>query len=283
VRAVYRDMLTLHDHLLEVEARHATEEELLRVHTPGYLRTVREAVARAADAGVPVPFGNEMVVSGASWDAALAAAGTALVGVDVVMAGEARNAFCAARPPGNMAYADGATGFSLVNNVAVAARHLAEWHGLERVLIVEWGAQAGAGTATIVAEDPAAQFLSVHQQPSLTGATPLQSQYSVALPAGATGGLYLSAFEAAFSQVVATYPPQFILLSSGFDALAADPVGELALQPSDFYPLTRFLREQADRLCGGRLVSVLEGGYAPPATGKAVVQHLRALAGLPAA
>lgn len=282
VRAVYRDMLTLHDHLLEVEARHATEEELLRVHTPGHLHAVREAVARAEAAGEPVSFGDGMAVSGASWDAALAAAGSAVVGVEVVLTGEVRNAFCAARPPGNMAHADHATGFSLVNNVAVAARHVVERHGLQRALIVEWGAQRGAGTAAIVTGDAAVRLLSVHQQSLLGAAAQDPNVCSVAVPEETTGGLFLSAFEAAFADVVSAFPPEFILLSCGFDALAADPLGGLALQPSDYHVLTRHLREQADRLCGGRLVSVLEGGYAPPATGQAVVQHLRALAGLPA-
>lgn len=281
VRAVYRDMLMLHEHLLGVEAQPATEADLLRVHTLRHLHAIREAVARANAAGQPVPFGGDLVVSAASWDAARAAAGTAISGVDAVLAGRADNAFCAARPPGNAARAGRADHFSLINNVAVAARHLIEHHGIGRVLIVEWGARYGDGTASIFARDPAIRFVSVHQQQPVSGRKSSESVYAVALPPGVGGGLYGSAFEAVLSEALNGFTPDFILLSAGFDALTADPTGDLALEPADYHSLTVHLRERAETLCDGHLVSVLEGGYAPQALGTAVVQHLRALAGLP--
>lgn len=261
VRAVYRDMLTLHGHLLEVEARPATEEDLLRVHTPAYVRRVREAVEDAAREGRPRVLEGEVVVSGASWDAALAAAGAAITGVEAVLAGEARNAFCATRPPGRDAAPDRPGGHSLFNTAAIAARYLLDERGAGRVLLVDWGAEAPLGTPEVFADDPRVRLVSVRPR---AGGDPLHEAL-----AGALAGV---------EEV------DFVLLSAGFDLLAADPRGGAgAVEPREVYDLTLLVREAAERLCGGRLVSVLEGGYAPAETGKAVVQHLRALADLPPA
>jgi acetoin utilization deacetylase AcuC-like enzyme len=282
VRAVYKDMLTLHGHLLDVEAAPATEAELLRVHAPGYLDELRAAVARAAAAGEPVPFGGTLV-SDASWDAAVAAAGTAIRGVDAVLGGEAANAFAAARPAGGGAWAEGTSGFSLLNSVAIALRHAQVAHGVRRVLVVEWSAERLEGTRRVLAGNADVRLLSVHQAgPS---AIPLDAENvtNVALPLGAAGELYRGAFESALGEVLSSFTPELVLLSAGFDALATDPLGSLALTPLDYYLLTRHLVERAEACCSGRLVSVLEGGYDPAGTGRAVVQHLRALTGLPAA
>ncbi|HEV2131137.1 MAG TPA: hypothetical protein VGR27_08540 [Longimicrobiaceae bacterium] len=288
VRAVYRDMLTLHDRLLEVEARPATEEDLLLVHSPAYVASVREAVARAAAAGEPLTLGGETRVSAASWAAALAAAGTAITGVEVVLAGEVRNAFCAARPPGEGALPEQPGRFSLFNNLAIAAHWLRVQRHLMRMLIVRWGGGPDDALTQLFAGDAGVRVLAVHQQSAAgreSAASPLAGPgiHSVSLPAGTGGGLFTSAFEAALDETLAGFTPELILLAAGFDALSADPLGELVLEPVDFYTLTRHLRERADALCGGRLVSVLEGGYSPAALGQAVVQHLRALSGLPAA
>jgi acetoin utilization deacetylase AcuC-like enzyme len=280
VRAVYRDMLTLHGHLLEVEAEPATESQLRRVHSPDYLGRVRDA-SEAAARGEPVAFEAQVVVSGASWDAALAAAGTAVTGVEAVLAGRARNAFCAARPAGYAARGDGAGGFAILNNVAVAVRHLRDALGVERVLVVQWGGVAASGTAGLLAEDAGVRTLEVR------GATPATAPeppgHAVVLPAGTNGSLFAAAFEGALREVVAEFRPQFVVLSAGFDVLSADPLGTLALEPADIHPLTRLLVDLAEGSCDGRLVSVLEGGYDAPALGRAVVQHVRALAGLPPA
>lgn len=285
VRAVHRDMLTLHGHLVQVEAVPATEEDLLLVHTPEYVRAVREAVEAAAAEGRPVPFQADVVVSGASWDAAVASAGAALTGVETVRAGEARNAFCSARPPGRDAAAGHAGGHSVFNHVAVAARHLRDRRGAARVLVVDWGARAPLGTGAALGGDPGVRVLSVHQHPgpTLAGAAgDAGALRSRGVPAGA-GGAEFGAALAAGLEEAAAWEPEWTLLSAGFDVLAGDPLGGLAVQPREVHGLTLLLREWADRVCGGRLVSVLEGGYDPAATGAAVVQHLRALAGLPAA
>ncbi|HEV2149592.1 MAG TPA: hypothetical protein VGR37_19480 [Longimicrobiaceae bacterium] len=285
VRAVYRDTPATHGHLLQVEAVPAGEDDLLLVHTPGYVRSVREAVAAAAAEGRPVPFAGEVVVSDASWDAAVASVGAAITGVETVRAGEARNAFCSARPPGRDAAADRSGGHSLFNSVAVAARHLRERRGAERVLVVDWGARAPLGTPEIFTDDAGVRIVSVHQHPAPALAEDPPGRSGLRpfpVPAGAGGAEFAAALSAALEEA-APWGPEWILLSAGFDVLAGDPLGGLAVQPREVYDLTLLLRGAADRLCGGRLVSVLEGGYDPGATGQAVVQHLRGLAGLPPA
>lgn len=282
VRAVYKDMLTLHGHLLDVEALPATEAELQRVHTSEYLEELRAAVARAAAAGEPVPFWGTLV-SDASWDAAAAAAGTAIRGVDAVLGGEAVNAFAAARPAGGGAWAEGTSGFSLLNNVAVALRHAQAAHGVRRVLVVEWSAERAEGTRRVLAGDADVHILSVHRADPARAALDAENVTNVALPPGSAGELYRGAFESAVAEALSSFAPELILLSAGFDALASDPLGGLALTPLDYYHLTRHLVGRAEACCSGRLVSVLEGGYDPPGTGQAVVQHIRALTRLPAA
>jgi acetoin utilization deacetylase AcuC-like enzyme len=278
VRAVYRDMLTLHGHLLEVEASPATEEDLRLVHTDAYIERVRRASAAAAAAGQPQPFAGEVVVSGATWEAATAAVGTALTGVGAVLRGDARSAFCAARPEGFAAAAGAAGGFSVFNSVAVAARHLRERRGVDRLLVVQWGGIAPVATADLLAGDEGTRVLAVREA---RGPAAAGEAHVVTLPPGSDGALFAGALEAALSELLGGFQPEFVLLAAGFDPLAADPLGSLRLEPIDYHGLTRILVEVAEDVCGGRLVSVLEGGYDPPALGRAVVQHLRALRDLP--
>jgi acetoin utilization deacetylase AcuC-like enzyme len=282
VRAVYRDMLTLFDRLLEVEARHASVEDLLLAHTPAYVESVRLAAAAAERAGSPQPFTEEAVVSAASWDAARAAAGSVLTGIDAVLAGEARNAFCSARPPGAMAMRDRSLGFALFNNVAVGALDLLRRRGIERLLVVEIADRAGLGIAEILGSERGVRLLSVHRDDERARDW---SGDLVAAPvrAGAGAGEVAESLRLGLERALDGHSPEFVLLSLGLDTLAGDPLGGLALRPGDLHPLTAGLRDLAGDLCCGRLVSVLDAGYHPQASGQAVVQHLRALAGLPPA
>jgi acetoin utilization deacetylase AcuC-like enzyme len=219
------------------------------------------------------------VVSGASWDAARAAAGSVLSGIDVVLAGEARNAFCSARPPGAMAMRDRSLGFALFNNVAVGALDLLRRRGTARVLVVEIADRAGLGIAEILGPERGVRLLSVHREDERArdwaGAL-------VAAPvrAGAGAEEVGDALRLGLARALDGHAPEIVLLSLGLDALAGDPLGGLALRPDDLHPLTSGLRDLAGDLCHGRLVSVLDAGYHPQASAQAVVQHLRALAGL---
>lgn len=278
-RAVYRDMVALWEPLLQVPGAHADEAELRRVHTQRYIDDVRRTAIAAAAEGRPLELGG-VPVSGASWDAALAAAGSAIVATGVVARGEARNAFVPARPPGRGATPDAPGEFSLLNHVAITARHLREAQRSARVLVVAWGAKPADAIRASVAGDPGITVVSIHQQQADAGEPHARD---AALPAGSGGAEFAAAMRTLLDAAAPGDPPDFVLLSAGFDILAGDPQGGLSVTPREVYDLTLRLREWADVRAGGRLVSVLEGGYEPAQTAAAVVQHIRALAGLPAA
>jgi acetoin utilization deacetylase AcuC-like enzyme len=286
VRAVQRDMVALWEPLRQTEAAPATEKDLLLVHTPAYIDRVREMATDAARAertllldGVPV--------SGASWDAALAGVGAALTAVEAVLDGEVRNGFALARPPGRGAGADAAGECSLFNNVAIAARHLRARRGIRRVLVIAWGARQPSALAEVLEEDDGIRLISIHQHPQSFPDPEATADHppidGVALAPGSGGDAFAAALRELLSTIPADESPDFVLLSAGFCILAADAHGSLAVEPDEVHAITVALREWADAHAGGRLVSVLEGGYAANETARAVIQHLRALAGLPAA
>jgi acetoin utilization deacetylase AcuC-like enzyme len=180
-------------------------------------------------------------------------------------------------------------GFCLFNHVAATARWLQARGHAERVLIVDWDVHHGNGTQDIFWRDPSVFFLSLQLYPHWPGSGAadeegegegLGTTLNVPLGAGTGGGEYLERFEAALDGVLRRFAPDFLLVSSGFDALAGDPLGGLALEPADFHRLTRALMARADEVCGGRLVALLEGGYDPRRTGLAAVAVIRALAGI---
>ena len=278
-RAVYRDMVALWEPLLQVQGAHAGEADLRRVHTQRHIDDVRRTAIAAAAEGRPLELGG-VPVSGASWDAALAAAGSALVATDVVLRGEARNAFVPARPPGRGATPDAPGEYSLLNTVAIAARQLRQARGSARVLVVAWGARPADAIRASIAGDAGITVLSIHQQQDEGGEPHARD---AALPAGSGGPELGAAMRALLDGIPPGDSPDFVLLSAGFDILAGDPQGGLSVTPLEVYDLTLQLREWVDDRAGGRLVSVLEGGYEPAATAAAVVQHIHALAGLSAA
>jgi acetoin utilization deacetylase AcuC-like enzyme len=280
-RAVYKDMLTLFEPMLELSATPATDADLLLVHTPEHVARVRAA---AATAGAQVAELDGVRLSGASDEAARASVGGALTAVDAVLAGEVRNAFVLARPPGRDALPDAAAGFSLFNTVAVAARHLHERRGMASVLVVSWGTRPASNLRQALGGAPWVRMIDIHAHPQSfpapQGDPPPPMPGDVPLPPGSDG----AAFAHALRNALAAQPaPEFVLLSTGFDILAGDPLGSLAVEPHEIHDLTRILRDWADEHASGRLVSALEGGYEAANTARAVVQHLRALIGLPPA
>ena len=287
VRAVQRDMVALWEPLRQMEAVPATEDDLLLVHTPAYVQRVRERAMDAARAEQTLQL-DGVPVSGASWDAALAGVGAAVTAVEAVLGGQVRNGFALARPPGRGARADAAGEFSLINNVAIAARHLRERRGIGRVLVVAWGARQPLALARVLDGDDGIRLFSIHQHPqSFPEPEPADNDHpalpGAALPPGSGGGEFAAALREALDSIPVDEAPDFVLLSAGFDILAADEHGSLAVDPDEVHPITVALREWADAHAGGRLVSVLEGGYAANETARAVIQHLHALAGLPPA
>jgi acetoin utilization deacetylase AcuC-like enzyme len=278
-RAVYRDMVALFDPLLQIEGMPASEADLLRVHTRRYVDDVRRTAIAAAAEGRPLELGG-VPVSGASWDAALAAAGCAITAADVVLRGDVRNAFAPSRPPGRGARADEPGEHSLFNNVAIAARHLRERHGSSRVLVVAWGARPAVAIREVLAGDPAVSVVSIHARREDAATEP--HPHDRELPPGSGGAAFGAALRDALLAISPEDSPDFVLLSLGLDILAGDPSGALAVTAREVHDLTETLMEWADARAGGRIASVLEDGSGR-ALGEAVVQHLRALTGLPPA
>lgn len=279
VTRALRDDPALFSLVEHIEGRHATVEELELAHTSDYIRSVRDVCERGGGR-----LDADTVVSAGSWDAATAGAGCVLTGVDLAVSGERTRSFCGVRPPGHHAVSDRAMGFCLFGNVAIAARYARQKHGLERVLIIDWDVHHGNGTQALVENEPDIRFVSMHQWPWYpgTGAAgdrgPHQSIWNIPMPPGQSPGAYLDALERGIDAASEGFVPDIVLISAGFDSLAGDPLGGFTLELEHFDQLTRSVCARADTWCGGRVVSVLEGGYAPDRVGQASVRHLAALA-----
>ena len=260
------------------ESRHATEEELALAHDPSYIATVRD-LARAGGGRLDA----DTVESEGSWDAGTAGAGAALDAIDLAFGDGPRRSFCAVRPPGHHALRDAGMGFCLFGNVAIGAHYARRRHGAERVLIVDWDVHHGNGTQALVQETPDVHFVSMHQWPWYpgTGAAddrgPHRSVWNVPLAAGLPRERYVSEFLLAVDAATKGFTPDLVIISAGFDSLAGDPLGGFTLELDDVERLTREMVSRAEQWCGGRVVSSLEGGYAPERLGAACVRHMGAM------
>jgi acetoin utilization deacetylase AcuC-like enzyme len=271
-----------------VPAREATDDELLLVHTPEHL----EALRAVSQTDRVVTIGPEARSGPGSWEAASLGVGGLLECVDRVMAGELASAYALCRPPGHHASAGQAMGFCLFNPVAIAARHLQTRHGIERVAIVDWDVHHGNGTQDLFYEDGSVLFVSLHQDglyPADIGTLDERGSGSgagatvnVPLPAGTGDDGYRLAFERVVEPVMRRFGPQFLLLSSGHDAAASDPLGRMSVTTEGFRSLAASARSLAGELCGGRVVAFQEGGYSVDHMPLCTLATVEALADLPA-
>ncbi|MDX1673972.1 MAG: histone deacetylase [Longimicrobiales bacterium] len=287
-RGIHRETPELLDRWTQVEAEPADESEVLRVHDEGHVATVRSAVERAESADQPIAHTPDTIVSGASWEAALAAVGIAIDATRLVLDGDAATAFGLTRPPGHHATPSRAMGFCLFNNVAVAARWAREEQGLDRVLIVDWDVHHGNGTQDIFCEDPSVFYLSFHLSGHYPGTGRSDERgrgggegttRNVPFPHGVERDYYLDTYRRTVSETLEAFRPELVLVSAGFDCLAGDPLGGLNLEPVDLHGMTRLLMDRAET-AEGRVVVVLEGGYVPHRAADGAAQVVRALAGL---
>ncbi|WP_093992459.1 histone deacetylase family protein [Flavimaricola marinus] len=264
--------------LMRVSAPLAAEDDLLRAHPKAHLEALKAAAPehgwRSLDADTHMSAGT--------LTAAHRAAGAVVRAVDMVIAGEADNAFAAVRPPGHHAERETAMGFCFFGSVAVAAKHALEFHGLERVAIVDFDVHHGNGTQDLVEDDPRILFCSTHQMPLYPGTghaheTGVGNVLNVPLPDGAGSEVFRDVMERQVLPRVDAFAPQLLLISAGFDAHKDDPLAGLMLTEADFIWVTERLCDLADAHCGGRVVSALEGGYDLGALGASAAAHVTVL------
>ena len=261
-----------------IEAPRATREQLLRVHTPAHVDRIL-AITPEADT---VRLDEDTLMSPASAEAGLRAAGAVVAAVDAVMTGQALRAFCAVRPPGHHATPDTAMGFCLFNNIAVGAAHALAAHGLKRVAIADFDVHHGNGTQDIFQRESRVLFISTHQQPLYPGTGDADERgvgNIVNAPLSPGEGSY--EFRTLWSDVLLprlhAFKPQLVLVSAGFDAHQRDPLANLELQAEDYAWITERLVDLAHAHAGGRLVSTLEGGYDLQALAASASAHVSAL------
>ncbi|MEO6209029.1 MAG: histone deacetylase [Gemmatimonadaceae bacterium] len=274
ITRAFKERFELFMSLEHHEGRHATDEELALAHDPAYISRIQDI--SAAGGG---PIDPDTVMSEGSWLAATAAAGCVLDGVDMSFDGRAVRSFSAVRPPGHHAIRDSSMGFCIFGNVAIAAHYARKEHRADRVLIVDWDVHHGNGTQALIEHDPGIHFVSMHQWPWYPGTGAASERgignlWNVPMPPGLAPERYVDALRTAIDAATVGFTPDLVLISAGFDSLAGDPLGGFTLEMEHVALLTRELVQRAEGWCGGRLVSALEGGYAPERLGEACMVHL---------
>ena len=260
-------------------AEPAALETIALAHPAGWVREIEAAAPAEGLVGIDA----DTVMSPGTLEAARRGVGAACQAVDAVMTGAAANAFCAMRPPGHHAERTRAMGFCIFNNVAVAARHAQARHGAERVAIVDWDVHHGNGTQDIFWADPTVLFCSAHEMPLYPGSGAVSERgdhdtiVNAPLRAGDGGEAFRAAFEARVLPRLEAFRPDLVLISAGFDAHRLDPLANLRLEAEDFAWATRTVMELARRHAGGRVVSLLEGGYDLQGLADSAAAHVGAL------
>ncbi|MBS7781196.1 histone deacetylase family protein [Acidovorax sp. CCYZU-2555] len=276
------------DALERRDAPAAPLSDIALAHDGEYLKALRLRCEQLEQAkligGAPyAQIDPDTAINAHTWSAALHAAGAGVAATDAVIAGELENAFCSVRPPGHHAMRDQAMGFCFFNNVAIAALHALEHHGLERVAIVDFDVHHGNGTENILAGDPRVLMVSVFQHPFFPFSgdqQPADNMVNVPLPAYTKGMDIREIVEMMWIPRLEAFKPQMIFISAGFDGHREDDMGQWAMNEQDYAWITSRVKDLAKRYAKGRIVSCLEGGYAMSALGRSVEAHLRVLADL---
>jgi len=270
------------DRLVQLKPRSATEEEILRLHTPEYVSRIKQASSEmGGEAGEETPFGR------GSYEIALLAAGGCMTAVDAVLDGKVDNAYALVRPPGHHAEKDRGRGFCIFGNVALAAMHAQHARGLSKVAVVDWDVHHGNGTEHAFYSDPTVLTISIHQDNNYppgsgaitdTGSGAGQGyNINVPLPPGSGVGAYVAAFEQIVAPALRSFRPELILVASGVDASAMDPLASMMMTSDGYRKLTEIVLSAAHDVCGGRVVACHEGGYSPayvPYCGLAILEEM---------
>jgi acetoin utilization deacetylase AcuC-like enzyme len=267
------------DYLQRHDAPAATREQLLRVHDADYITYIESNVPQQ---GI-VHLDGDTALNPFSYQAALRAAGAVVLGVDLVMARQAENAFCNIRPPGHHAERARAMGFCIFNNVAIGAAHALAQHGLKRVAIADFDVHHGNGTESIFRDDPRVMLCSTFQHPfyPYVGADSGSDHIiNVPLPAGTDGAGFRAAVTQYWLPALERFQPELLLISAGFDAHREDDMAMLKLTESDYVWVTEEIKRIAEKYAQSRIVSALEGGYELSALGRSALAHIKVLSGL---
>jgi len=270
---------TFWDSLTEITPEKVSQGVIQAAHTKEHFKRVEGAFENGLEY-----LDADTVISMDSFDASVYAAGGACRAVDAVMSGEAKNAFVAVRPPGHHATGEHAMGFCLFNNVAIAARYAQnKYKEIERVAIIDWDVHHGNGTQGIFFDDPSIFFFSMHQYPWYPGSGSRgETGYgrgkdftlNIPVKANTLAKSNKRMFENALGDIHRNFKPDLIIISAGFDAHLTDPLGQLQLEDSDFISMTRTVKQWANEVCAGRIVSCLEGGYNLNTLGETVKNHV---------
>ncbi|SFE90698.1 histone deacetylase family protein [Nitrosomonas sp. Nm166] len=262
--------------LQHYDAPLATTEQLARVHTPDYIESIRQA---APAAGL-VMLDADTAMNPFTWNAALRAAGAAVLATDMVLNEKVNNAFCAVRPPGHHAESDRAMGFCLFNNVAVGVAHAIKQYHLQQIAILDFDVHHGNGSEEIFRDNPHVLLCSTFQHPfyPYCGAdSASERMINVPLPRGADGKVFRKAVTDIWLPALDQFKPEMIFVSAGFDAHRDDEMSQLQLIDEDYVWITQQIKAIANKYAHGRIVSVLEGGYDLNALGRCVAAHIRML------
>jgi acetoin utilization deacetylase AcuC-like enzyme len=266
------------DYVLTRDARQATDEDILRVHTPQLLEVLKRNIPSEGH----VKLDDDTALSPKTLEAARYASGAVLEAIDAIMAGQAQRAFCNVRPPGHHAEVQSPMGFCIFNHVAIGAAYALEKYGLQRIAILDIDVHHGNGTESYIRHQPRVSLISNFESglyPFTAEKSDLDNMLKLPLPANTVGETWLEAWHQAW-WFLQQAQPQLILVSAGFDGHQMDPLAHWNLHETDYQAWTQALIQQANQLCEGRIVSVLEGGYDLTALGLSVTAHVKALAEL---
>jgi acetoin utilization deacetylase AcuC-like enzyme len=266
--------------LQHLAPREASDEDIMRCHSYRLIDQIRSLCERGVSR-----IDLDTTICPKSLEISRLAAGAATLAVDEVF-NDSTNAIALVRPPGHHATSDRAMGFCLFNNVAIAARYAQVHYGADRVLIIDWDVHHGNGTQDIFYRDPSVFYFSTHQYPYYPGTGAANevgldkgegTTLNIPLSEGTPARTHREAFSDALKAIGKGFPPDLIIISAGFDSRRGDPLGGLLLEDSDFAEMTKEVMDMADRTGGGRVVSVLEGGYNLDTLGETVKTHVTAL------